>query len=135
MTRRTLVIDPDASEGVALFPADGEFARAVAAGALREVPDDVALTLYAYELVERWRDTAPAWVVHAPLCPLTIMTAADLHAHAGRELVAMLGDPVRVVRAASESAITRAMEHWLGAPRFHAPDYLTSLAAPREPGS
>jgi 8-oxo-dGTP diphosphatase len=83
-----------------LFPAQGDFARAVKRfGARREagrVPAEVILHLYAYELVERLRDAIAGGEARGdvtftlPLWPPALFDAAGLEAHAARELLSIL---------------------------------------------
>lgn len=83
-----------AATSVALFPTDGEFARAWRG--LRErgivVPMPVMLELYCYEFLERLREVHerdPGAEVHAPFHPLLAFAAGDVLAHPGEVLVAM----------------------------------------------
>ena len=95
--RPELHLDPrgPTAEAVALAPIEGAFAVAMRAAArgdhLQRLSFAVPLALYAYELLERLRQAAPAApaVVHAPFWPQALCAAGSVWAPAVPQVVSM----------------------------------------------
>ncbi len=119
-----LLVDPrDAAPVEPLLPPDGPFAMAmrglVASGSSAAIPDRVLLELYAYEIVERIRERLQAGrargAVRIPLWPEAALAAADVEAHAARELQRMVPADLCVVRRAVDAAdVASAMQQSFG---------------------
>ena len=129
-------LDPaaEAGEAVPLIPAGGEYAvaleRSLRLAELRSVPDEVFLTLYAYEVLERIRErlerrteAREVWAV--PLWPACAFRAADVAAHPADELAELYPsfDEVRYAVPAVET-LERECRRVLGAVRLDPGRYL-----------
>ena len=131
---RVWIIDAANAGGVNLFPEDGEYLRA-----LRhlgdDVPDEVFLHLYAYEVLERMREEAGGELV-VPLWPSSVFEAAGSVAHAAREIEALFppADEVRYVPR-DERVVAEAAARLMGAVRFDPKRYLESMAAGKDGSS
>lgn len=144
----TLYIDPSAGDPTGgdpsggddsarnLFPSDGEFVLAMRGLrhrtiVPRAVPDAVFLELYAYELLERAREFEPVGgdqVWRIPFSTEALFAAADLQAHAGRELASMLPAFDRVVVAIpSTETLVAESTRVLGAVRFDPERYIREV--------
>lgn len=103
--------DPDRAEP--LFTAGSEYGRALAL-LPSDLPDEVRLHLYAYELLERVRSTR-ARTLSLPLWPEALFRSAGIQHHAAAELAAMFETPATwsyVERRPAE--IAAACARWLG---------------------
>lgn len=129
----TLVFDARGDGGGdPLIPRNGPFATAMRGLTGRAptaaVPDRVLLELYAYEIVERLRDLACRGVetgaYSLPFWPDAALAAADVDAHAARELRTMWPQPLRLVRRAVGSAlVARRQQELFGMPLFDPATY------------
>ncbi len=131
----TWILDPGvpADDARQLVDADGEYAVAIArlakACVVDSLPDDVLLTIYAYEVLERMRahPDREAWVI--PLWPAATFAAADIPAHPGREIEAMLPTPTTVRWVAPDAAdVARIERRLFGRPLLDPGRYATALA-------
>ena len=125
--------------GLALFPAQGEYARTIAALAggrrlLARLPDRVLLSLYATELAERLRERARAetnatrakegLVVCAPFWPTLLFDAADEPVHPAREVEILWPQLESVTFVERDAATLRAAaQRILGGERFDPEHY------------
>lgn len=136
--RPRLVVHPRApGEATPLVPSDGEFVAAMRGLARRRIlgqmPFEVPLTLYAYELLERLRELAavatPPATVHAPFWPPAACAAASAFAPAVADVVAMYPEFAAVATPPCTPAeVAAAATALFGAVLFEPEHYLRALA-------
>jgi len=134
-----LLVDPAARPAAPLLlEAGGEFqavvpwlAELLASG---RIPAEVAIHLYACEILERLHERARAgdhgpWSV--PLAPQALARAASLRAHALREIEDTFPWPVRVeAMPAAAADVACVAREWLGWSAMDPGSYLEALAVP-----
>jgi hypothetical protein len=123
---REWIIDAANTGGVNLFPDHGEYMRALP-HLSDDVPDEVFLHLYAYEILERMREVEGGALV-VPLWPSSVFEAAGSAAHAAREIEALF-PPAEKVRYVPRDArvVAEAAMRFTGAVRFDPGRYIESV--------
>ncbi len=135
---------PSGTEGgefLSLMQDDGEYVSAIerlfltsAGSAWQNIPDEVILHLYSYEILERMRDTMSAAdparekVLVLPFWPVCMFQAAGIEESAAREMEEMFVTVSSTCYARRPRSVIEAeARRVLGALRFDPRDYVESV--------